>query len=70
MRKFTVQANGNSYQIDDDRSLREWLAQWQLDTVRPFVVAVNDEHVAHAQLALRTLEPGDRIEVLTVCQGG
>ena len=67
---FAIEVNGETREASAELSLQEWLAQWELDRCVPFVVALNDTHVPKTMLNEVVLEPGDRIEVLTVSQGG
>ena len=68
--------NGKSCPLPRPRKLAEivseWLEQGNEDpqTVMPYAVCINDEHVPREHIDSTTLNAGDVVELFTVRQGG
>jgi thiamine biosynthesis protein ThiS len=65
--KLTV--NGREQELDDGSTVRDLLATLGL-AGRPVVVEVNRELAPRATHGERRLEPGDRVEIVTLVGGG
>jgi thiamine biosynthesis protein ThiS len=66
----TLLVNGERRAVQPNLPLSELIAQCGFDVKAPLVVSVNDEHIPRPTLASTCAYEGDRIEVLTVRQGG
>jgi sulfur carrier protein len=64
-----VVVNGEPRSLASGATLRDAIASLTADT-DGCAVAVNDSVVPRGEWAVRLVEPGDRIEVLTAVQGG
>ena len=67
-----ISVNGKPYVGDGNLSLPEVLEEHGVDVERTHgvAVAVNEEVVRRKDWALRYLESGDRVEIVTARQGG
>lgn len=66
----TLQVNGEVRTASAGTSLRQLLVDCGFGQAGPCVVAVNEEHVPGSLLDLREVHADDRVEILTVRQGG
>ena len=67
---IAVSINGTQHTVQSGTTLQELLATWLVASAEPFVVAVNQEHVVRAAYKQRIMVSDDRVEILTVRQGG
>jgi thiamine biosynthesis protein ThiS len=65
----SVTANGESVQLAEPCSLEKLLRQWGF-LPRSVVVEHNGEPVAPSEFALRTVQFGDRLEIVRIVAGG
>lgn len=70
MGKKQASVNGIEHEIADGETLATLLAKAAGGNDGPFVVSVNGEHVPRTLYARTVLEGGERVEMLTVRQGG
>lgn len=66
---MTVTANGRDVDLPAPCSLTQFLEQQQL-LPRCVVVELNGEPVAPSEFAGRTVNPGDRLEIVQIVAGG
>jgi sulfur carrier protein len=64
-----IRVNGERRSIAPDATVDDVVAGVTANAIG-CAVAVNDAVVPRAAWATRTLEPGDRVEILTAVQGG
>ena len=65
----SVTANGKSVQLAEPCSLEEFLRQWGF-LPRSVVVEHNGEPVAPSEFARRSIQFGDRLEIVRIVAGG
>ena len=65
-----MSVNGEMIEIQEGTTLAGLLEGIGTKMKGPCVVAVNDEHVPRAVFGKTSLAIGDRVEILTVRQGG
>ena len=65
-----MSVNGETIEIKEGTTLAGLLEGIGTMTKGPCVVAVNDEHVPRAEFGVTSLAIGDRVEILSVRQGG
>ena len=65
-----VSVNGRRLEIEGSKTLASLLKSFSKDIEGPYAVAVNDEHVPRDGYKDKKLAGGDRIEIVTVRQGG
>ena len=66
---MTIVVNGDSREVTTETTLAGLVAGLGLDRT-VIAVELNREVVPRATYAARTLEPGDRIEIVTLVGGG
>jgi sulfur carrier protein len=64
-----ISVNGEPRPLTDGTTVRD-VVSWLTGRPEGCAVAVNDTVVPRSDWPARTVEPGDRIEVLTAVQGG
>ena len=64
-----IKANGQEIEIDFPCTLEQFLIQRQL-LPRSVVVELNEEAIAPSQFSSRSLEAGDRLEIVKIVAGG
>lgn len=69
MTKIPLIINGDQCETAEKTTVADLLAARGL-AGRPVAVEVNEELVSHRDFATRLLEPGDRVEVVTLVGGG
>lgn len=66
---MTVMVNGEERQLDGPLSVDGLVDAMGLER-QGLAIAVNDEVVPRSTWAARPVEEGDRVEILTIAQGG
>jgi len=66
---MTIQLNGAQREITQDTTLEDLVTDLDLSAGR-FAVEVNQQIVPKSQLARRTLQTGDRVEIIGFVGGG
>jgi sulfur carrier protein len=64
-----ISVNGETRQLASGTTVRD-VVTWLTGNPEGCAVAVNDSVIPRSAWPARTVEPGDRIEVLTAVQGG
>lgn len=64
-----VTANGRALPLSEVCTLTEFLSRQQL-LPRSVVVELNGEAVPPSEFSLRTVKPGDRLEIVRIVAGG
>ena len=66
---INVVINGEKSQLLKEQSLADAIGHWGYDE-GPFAVAVNETFVPRHERESRTLQDGDRIDIVAPIQGG
>ena len=65
-----VVVNGESQEIDSLCTLSKLINEWLIDRTSPYVVSVNGDHILKENLNSYQLVADDKVEILTLRQGG
>jgi thiazole synthase len=69
MNTFSVTANGREVRVEPPCSLEQFLVIQGL-LPRSVVVELNEEAVSPSEFSQRTLQAGDRLEIVQIVAGG